>query len=77
MLKSEKNHGDTFWYVLERYFEESDENGKQIPHKTFYTMPYEFHTGDDMGIVYDPERMFDTESEANEYAFAISVKEGY
>ena len=77
MLKSKKNHGDTFWYVLERHFTEPDENGKDTPHKTFYTMPYEFHTGDDNGTMYDVERMFETESEANEYAFEKTVKEGY
>lgn len=77
MLTTKKVEGDTFWYVLARHFEEKDENGNEVAHKSFYSMPYVFHIGDDDGIMYDPERMFETEFEANQCAFTLTSKEGY
>jgi len=77
MLKRKLKIGDTFWYVMNRYFTEKDENGEEKEHLMWYAFPYCFNEGDDNGENYDPERMFETESEADEYAFRLTNEKGY
>lgn len=77
MLKNKLKNGDVFWYVNSRYFFEPDENGNDVEHLMWYAFPYEFHEGDDNGENYDPERQFETESEADEYAFKMTNEHGY
>ena len=75
--KSKMKNGDSIWYVQELCFEERNEQEEMITHKEFYCLPKIFEENYDYNELYNPERLFTTESEANICAFELSNTEGF